>query len=72
MDKERPNIKNLVKKFKQRRRQIAEDMRESNPKRLKLAHLSSKSRIGLLSEQAVCNRFNAVHENQKGRSKMLQ
>lgn len=74
MHKEDPEVPKLVNLFKERRKELAKKMREGQIERKthENDHLDSNSRFGKALELTICNRFNAVHENQKDRAKLLK
>ena len=72
MEKKEPDIGKLVSHFKERRRELAQEMRDTqlDRKNHENDHLDSYSRYGKAMELTICNRFNAVHENNRDRVKL--
>lgn len=69
--KAKPNIEVMLQKMRTRRNRKAYELRDRSKRdSLNMEHLSSSSHTGKVLEQIFVKRFNAVHENQKERSKM--
>ena len=70
IDKADPDIKMLVRRFRERRRTLAGGSKDADTARMRMQQLTSTSKKGRYSEQDLCREFVVTCETDKGRAQM--